>query len=117
MSKLDHKIALQSAMLTGQRLRLQQQKQSLHLGIMAFCKRPATLGCAALAGFVLARIYPTAFTGRLQTPVNGSGPSAAGTGSLAGTLRIVLISVAPTLIKRAITAGFASRDRALRQQS
>lgn len=112
MSKLDHEIALQSAMLSGQRLRLQQQKQNLHVGAMAYCKRPATLACAALAGFVFARILPSAFTRKLQTPASGSDPSSTGTAGLAGTLRVVLLSVAPTLIKWAITTGFASRDRA-----
>jgi len=115
MSKLDHRIALQSAMLTGQRQRIAQRKQTLHLGVMAFCKRPTTLACATLAGFVLARISPTAFIGMPQTPASRSGAPV--TGGFAGTLRVVMLSVAPALIKRAITAGFASRDRALRQQS
>lgn len=115
MSNLEHKIAQQSAMLTGQRLRLQQRKQTLHLGVIALSKRPATLACAALAGFVLARLYPTANARGLQAPANGSGPPA--TGGLAGTLRVVLASAAPAVIKWAITTALASRDRASRQQA
>lgn len=117
MSKLSHKIALQSAMLSGQRQRIQQRKQALHVGVMAFCKRPTTLACATLAGFVVARVSSKAFTGRLQTPASESGPPVAGTASLAGTLRVVLLSVAPALIKWALTTALASHDRALRQQS
>lgn len=115
MSKLDHKIARQSAMLAGQRLRLQQQRQTLGHGVMAYCKQPGTLACAALAGFVIARIYPAAYASRLHSPANGSGPPA--TGGIAGIVRVLLPSVAPTVIKWAITKGFASRDRALRQPS
>lgn len=115
MSKLEHSIALQSAKLNGQRGRLQQRKQALRHGVMAYCKQPGTLACAALAGFVLARMVPTALASRLQSPANSSGPPA--TGGFAGTLRAVLPSVAPTVIKWAITKGFASRERALRQPS
>jgi len=114
MSKLDHRIALQSAMLTGQRQRIAQRKQTLHLGVMAFCKRPTTLACATLAGFVLARTAPAAFIGVLGRTASASGSPV--TGGLAGTLRVVLLSVAPAVINWAITADFASRDRALRQQ-
>lgn len=106
MSKRDHEIARQSATLTQRRLRLHQQQQALHQGVTALCKKPSTLACATLTGFVLARICPMVYGVKLQPSADGTGTS--GTSGIMTTLRVVLISLAPTLLKQAITAGISS---------
>jgi hypothetical protein len=114
MSKRLDTIALQSATLTQRRLRIHQRKQALHDDAMALCKQPSTLACAAFAGFVLARTIPMAGTVGLRPSPDATGAS--GMSSIANTLRVVLIGVAPTLIRQAITAGLASLNSPPEQQ-
>lgn len=112
MSKLDRELALRSAALSQQRRNLRQRRQVLHQDVMALCKRPTTLACAALAGFVLARLNPLALAGRRPSPAAASGKSIAG--GVVSTLQVVLVSLAPTLLKRAFTASLSARERSHR---
>jgi len=109
MSNRDRELALRSAALNQQRQRLQQQKQALHDGALALCKQPRTLVGAALAGFILARMNPLPHVTRQTSPVGAT--DTPGTGSFRATLQAVLLSLAPILLKQAITAGFAAREK------
>jgi hypothetical protein len=114
MSKRIDAIAMQSATLTQRRLRIHQRKLALHDDAMAMCKQPSTLACAAFAGFVLARIIPMAGAVGLRPSPDGTGTS--GMSSIANTIRVVLIGVAPTLVRQAIAAGLASLNNPPEQQ-
>ncbi len=107
MSNRDRELALRSAALNQQRQRLQQQKQALHDGALALCKQPKTLAGAALAGFILARMSPLSHSARQTSRAGATGTT--GTGSFRATLQAVLLSLAPILLKQAITAGFSAR--------
>jgi hypothetical protein len=113
MSSRARELALRSAALNQQRQRLQQQKQALHDGALALCKQPGTLACAALAGFILARINPLPHVTRQTSPAGATG--APGAGSFRATLQALLLSLAPILLKQAITAGFAAREKTHRR--